>query len=43
VGGREESQIMHGIFERVGVELESTSPPPYIVVKGVEGAEISAH
>src|SRR5215216_2869385 len=43
VGGREESQIMHGICERVGVDLESTSPPPYIVVEGVEGAEISAH
>ena len=52
LGGREESQIMHGICERVimhgicervGVELESTSPPPYIVVGGVEGSEISAH
>src|SRR6266536_5067745 len=28
---------MHGICERVGVELESTSPPPYIVVEGVGG------
>jgi hypothetical protein len=37
MGGREESHIMHGICERVGVELKSTSPPAYIVVEGVEG------
>src|SRR3990170_7708090 len=31
---------MHGLCERVGVGMESSSPPPYIVVEGVRGAEI---
>ena len=31
---------MHGLCERVGVRMESSSPPPYIVVEGVGGLKI---
>src|SRR3989337_1638153 len=34
---------MHGLCERVGVGMESSSPPPFIGEGGVVVAEISAH
>jgi hypothetical protein len=37
MGGREERQIMHAMCERVGVCVESSSPPPFIGEGGVGG------